>query len=163
MGHGSEEGEPSGFPQRDQAGDEQAAEQLARDAHRQEEGWARRYPALTARRHAAARHDHVDVRGWWVSAEPHMERGSDADAGAEMLRVGCNRQHRLGRRAEEQIVDRRLVLRGDVGDLGRQGEEQIGFAFSEPGARGGALTLGASVGCGSYYKRSAGARSLRRP
>jgi hypothetical protein len=63
MGHGSEEGEPSGFPQRDQAGDEQAAEQLARDAHRQEEGWARRYPALAARRHAAW------TCGWWVSAE----------------------------------------------------------------------------------------------
>ena len=48
MGHGSEEGEPPGFLQRDQAGEEQAAEQLAQDAHRQEEGWARRYPALPA-------------------------------------------------------------------------------------------------------------------
>src|ERR1700722_16181650 len=80
-----------------------------------------------------------------------MEHGSDPDAGAEMLRVGGNRQNRLGRRAEAQTADRRLVLRGDVADLGRQGEDdmevaarqQIGFAFSEPGARGGALTLGA--------------------
>ena len=37
--------------------------------------------------------------------------------GAEMLRVGRDRQHRLRRRAEQQIVDDRLVLQGYVRDL----------------------------------------------
>jgi len=80
---------------------------------------------------------------------PGVEHGGDADPGAEMLRVGCDRQHRLGRRAEQQVVDRRLVLEGDIGDLGRQGEDdmevsnrqQVGLARREPGARGGALAL----------------------
>src|SRR5579863_9550283 len=80
---------------------------------------------------------------------PCMEHGSDPDAGAEMLRVGGDRQYRLGCRAKQQIVDRRLILRGDVGDLGRQGEDdmevsdrqQVGLALGEPGARGGSLAL----------------------
>ncbi len=82
---------------------------------------------------------------------PGVEHGSYADLGAEMLRIGGDRQHRLRRRPEQQIVDQRLVLEGDVGDLGRQGEDnvevadrqQVGLALGEPGACGGALALGA--------------------
>jgi hypothetical protein len=54
-----------------------------------------------------------------------VEHGRDPDAGAEVFWVGGDRQHRLGRRAEQQVVDRRLVLEGDVGDLGRQGEDDM--------------------------------------
>jgi hypothetical protein len=49
-----------------------------------------------------------------------VEHGGDADARAEMLRIGGDRQHRLRRRPEQQVVDERLVLERDVGDLGRQ-------------------------------------------
>ena len=70
---------------------------------------------------------------------------------APRCRVGGDRQHRLGRRVEQQIIDDRLVLEGDVGDLGRQGEDdvevadrqQVGLALGQPGARGGALAFGA--------------------
>jgi hypothetical protein len=48
-----------------------------------------------------------------------MEHGGEADAGAEMLWIGADGEQRLGRRAEQQIVDDRLVLIGDGGDLGR--------------------------------------------
>ncbi len=80
-----------------------------------------------------------------------MEHGRDADAGAEVLRVRRNGHHGLGRRAEQQVVDRGLVLPGDVGHLGRQGEDdvevadrqEIGLALREPCPRGRALALGA--------------------
>ena len=67
-----------------------------------------------------------------------------------MARIFGNRQHRLGRRVEQQAIDRGLVVECNVSDLGRQGEDdvevsnrqQVGLALGEPGARGGALTLG---------------------
>ena len=65
--------------------------------------------------------------------------------------IGGDRQHRLGRRPEQQVVDGGLVVERDVGDLGRQREDdvevsdrqQVGLALGQPGARGGALALGA--------------------
>ena len=65
--------------------------------------------------------------------------------------IGGDGQHRLGRRPEQQIIDHRLVLPGDVGDLGGQREhdvevadrQQVGLARRQPVARGGALALGA--------------------
>jgi hypothetical protein len=41
-----------------------------------------------------------------------------------MARIGANRQHRLGRRVEQQVVDRGLVVECDIGDLSRQGEDK---------------------------------------
>jgi hypothetical protein len=79
-----------------------------------------------------------------------VEHGGDADAGAEMLWIGGEGEQCLGRRAEQQIVDHRLVLVGNRGDLGWQGEDQmeiadrqqIGLAGGEPVLRRGALALG---------------------
>lgn len=76
-----------------------------------------------------------------------MKHRGNADAGAEMLRVGSDGRHRLGGGLEQQAIDRRLVLERDVGDLGRQREddmevadrEQVGLAFGEPRSRGGPL------------------------
>ena len=45
-GEAAEEGKPAGVVEGDQAGEEQAAEQLAQDAHRQEERRSRGDPAL---------------------------------------------------------------------------------------------------------------------
>src|SRR6266571_5520786 len=81
---------------------------------------------------------------------PSMEHGGDADAGAEMLWIGSDGEQCLGRRAEQQIVDHRLVLVGDWGDLGRQGEDymeiadrqQISLARGKPVPCHRALTLG---------------------
>jgi hypothetical protein len=79
-----------------------------------------------------------------------VEDGGDADAGAEVLRVSRDRHHRLRCCAEQQIVDDRLVLQGDVSDLGGKREDdmevadrqQVGFALGQPGARSGALAFG---------------------
>ena len=79
-----------------------------------------------------------------------MQHRSDADAGAEVLRVRGDGRHRLRRRLEQQPVDRHLVLPRDVGDLGRQREDdvevadrqQVGLALGEPGAGRRALAAG---------------------
>ena len=76
-----------------------------------------------------------------------MQHGDDADAGAEVLRVGGNGGHRLGRGLEQQTVEGGLVLERNVGDLGGQCEhdvevadrEEVGLALGQPGARGRAL------------------------
>ena len=70
------------------------------------------------RRDAAARHDHVHVRMVGHRRAPCVEDGGDADARAEMLGVRRDRQHRLRCRLEQQVVDHRLVLERDIGDLG---------------------------------------------
>jgi len=80
-----------------------------------------------------------------------VEHGGGADASAEVPGIGGDRQQRVGGRAEQEVVDDRLVLVGDRGDLGRQREDdveivdrqQIGLAGREPILRSGALTLGA--------------------
>jgi hypothetical protein len=45
-----------------------------------------------------------------------------------MFAIGRDGQHRLRRRLEQQVVDRRLVVEGDVGDLGRQREDNVEVA-----------------------------------
>jgi hypothetical protein len=80
-----------------------------------------------------------------------MEHGSDADAGAKVLWIGGDGQHRLRCGFEQQIVEQRLVVEGKGADLGGQREhdmevadrQQVGLALGEPGACGGALALGA--------------------
>ena len=149
VGDRPEESEPSGIVQRDQPGEEQPTKQLAEHANREQEGRPRRDPAATVRRDAAARHDHVDVRMVGHRRTPCVEHGGDADACAEMLAIRRDRQHRLRRRLEQQVVDERLVVEGDVGDLGRQREhdmkvadrQEVGLALGKPCPRGSALAL----------------------
>src|SRR5277367_3571250 len=54
----AEGGKPACVVECDQSGEEQTAEQLAKDAHRQEKCRPRRYPALSIECDTAARHDH---------------------------------------------------------------------------------------------------------
>ena len=80
---------------------------------------------------------------------PGVQHGDEADLGAEMLGIGGDRAQRLGRGLEQDGVDRRLVLEGDLGDLGRQREDdvevgdrqQLGLPRGEPVSAGLALAL----------------------
>ena len=82
---------------------------------------------------------------------PGVEHGGDADPCTQMARIGSDRQHRLGRRLEQQVIDRGLVVERDVGEFGGNAEhdvevsdrQQVSLALGQPGARGGALALGA--------------------
>src|SRR6266851_5056025 len=131
--------------------EKKAAEQLRKDPNREQESGARGDPPLAIERDAAARYDHVNVRMMRHRRAPGVKDGGDADAGAEMTPVGGDREHGLRRRPEQQIVDHRLVVEGDVGDLGRNGEDdmeiadrqQVGLTCGQPLARRGGLALGA--------------------
>ena len=132
-------------------GQEEPPEQAGKHPHRQEEAGLAAHPARAVERYPAARHDHMDVRVVGHRRAPAVEHGGGADASAEVPGIGGDRQQRLGRGAEQEVVDDRLVLVGDRGDLGRQREDdveiadrqQIGLAGGEPILRRRALALGA--------------------
>jgi len=71
---------------------------------------------------------------------PAVEHGGGADPGAEVPGVSGDGEQGLGRRAEQQVVDNRLVLVSDRGDLGQHCEDhvevanrqQVSFAGGEP-------------------------------
>ena len=60
----------------------------------------------------------MDVRVVGHSRAPAVEHRGRADASAEVLGIGGDREQGLGRRAEQQVVEHRLVLVGDWRDLG---------------------------------------------
>ena len=78
-----------------------------------------------------------------------MQHGGGADARAEVLGIGGDRRQCFGGCAEQEVVDHRLVLQGDLADLRRQREhdvvigdrQQIGLARLEPPLRRRALAL----------------------
>jgi len=96
-----------------------------------------------------------------------VEHRDEADASAEMLGIGRDRERGLGRGFEQQVVDHRLVLIGDVGDLRRQcvhhmkvrHREEIGLARGQPLPGGCALALRA-VPVAATVVRDLGVRAL---
>src|SRR3984957_14807418 len=103
---------------------EQPSEQAREHAYRQEEAWPARYPACAVERDAAARHDHVDMGMMRECRAPGVQDGSYPDASSQVLGVGRDGEQRLGRCLEQDIVDLRFVLIGDVADRRRQREDQ---------------------------------------
>ena len=85
------------------------------------------------------------------SSRPGVQDREDTDAGAEVLGIGRDGQHGLGRSLEQDAVDCGLVLVGYIGDLSRQREhdvevrhrQEFGLAIGQPLACSSALTLGA--------------------
>jgi len=80
---------------------------------------------------------------------PTMQHRRHADPGAEMLGIGGDRKHGLGRRLEQKAVDFRLVLPGDGADRRGQREhhmvigqgQKLGFALRQPLASRCSLAL----------------------
>ncbi len=80
---------------------------------------------------------------------PGVKHGGDANARAKMARVGGDGEHRLRRRAEQQVVHLRLVLQGNVSEFGGNAKDdveipdrqQIGLARGQPFARLGSLAF----------------------
>src|ERR1700737_2052947 len=84
-----------------------------------------RYPSQAVCRNNATGHDAVEVRMMVEVLAPGVQHGRDADLGAEVLRIGGDRQEALGGGLEQEAVDRRLVLIGDGTDLSRQREDDV--------------------------------------
>jgi len=69
-----------------------------------------------------------------------VEHGGEPDAGAEVLGVGRDGDQGLGGGFEQQVIDDRLVVIGDIGDRSGQGEDdmeirhgqEIGLAVGQP-------------------------------
>jgi hypothetical protein len=78
-----------------------------------------------------------------------VQHGGEPDARPEVLGVGGDGDQGLGSGLEQQIIDDRLVLIGDVGDRGRQGEDdmeirhgqEFGLAVGQPLPGSGGLAL----------------------
>src|SRR4051812_25391239 len=79
----------------------------------------------------------------WVVLQglaPGMENHGHAELGAEMPGVGRDGGERLGGRAEQDRIDRSLVLKGNLADRRRQREDdmevrprqQLGLPLCEP-------------------------------
>jgi hypothetical protein len=71
------------------------------------------------------RHDHVRMGVVRQCRSPGVEHGGDADPCAQVSGIGGDREHRLGRRVEQQVVNSGLVVESDVGDFGGNGEHDV--------------------------------------
>ena len=97
----------------DKAGQEEPPEQAGQHPDRQQKAGPTGDPACPVERDPAARHDHVDVRMVGHRRAPGVQHRGGADPGAEVLGIGGDGEQSLGRGAEQQVVDNRLVLVGD--------------------------------------------------
>ena len=107
---------------------EQPPEQARKHLHRQEKAGLAAHPARPIERYPATRHNHMHVRMVGHCRAPAVEHGRGADARAEVLGIGGDRQQRLGGRAEQEVVDDGLILVGERGDLGRQRKDDMEIA-----------------------------------
>ena len=148
-GEVAEEGQAAGLVERGEAFEKEPAEETRQHAHGQEEAGLTGDPARRVRRQAAAGRDDVDVGMVGERRAPGMQHGGEADARAQMLRVGGEGGQRLGGGPEQEVVDGGLVLERDGADRGRQGEDDViirnrqefGLAVFEPLPRRGGLAL----------------------
>jgi hypothetical protein len=119
---------------------EAPAEETREHAHRKEEAGPAGNPARALERRPAAGHNAMEVRVVMKILPPGVEHGKEADLGPEVLGIGSDGTQRIGGRAEEDVVDRGLVLEGDRRDLRRQREDdmevwhgqQLGLPLVEP-------------------------------
>ena len=149
LGEVAEEAERAGLEGGLQAFEEQTSVKPREHAHGRKEAGAAGDPTCSVQRRPAAGRDAVDVRMMMQVLAPGVEHGHEADLGSRMLGVRGDRAQSLGRRLEENAVDDRLVLEGDLGDRRGHGEDdvailrrqQFGLPLGEPLGARQALTL----------------------
>jgi hypothetical protein len=86
---------------------------------------------------------------WEEVLPPSVQHRGHADRGPEMLGIGGDGLHRLGRRAKQDVIDDRLVLQRNAGDRRRHSEhdmevrnrQQVALAIREPLGAGETLAL----------------------
>ena len=121
----AEEGQAASLMQGRETFEEEAAEESRKHAHGQKEAGPAGDPARAIPRQAAAGNDDVDMGMMGERRAPSVEDGGEADARAQMLRIGGDRDERLGCGPEQEVVDGGLVLERDGADRRRQGEDDV--------------------------------------
>jgi hypothetical protein len=104
---------------------------------------------LAVEREAAAGDDDMGVRMVGERRSPGVQHGGEPDARAKVLGVNRDGDQGFGGDFEQQVIDNRFVLVGDIGDRSRQGEDdmeigyrqQLGSAVGEPLLGSGGLAL----------------------
>ena len=91
----------------------------------QEEPWFAGDPPGAVWRQAAAGDDHVDVRVVCQRRSPGMKDAGHTHPRAHALGVGRDGHDGLGRRLEQQAIDRLLVPIGDLRDFGWHREDDV--------------------------------------
>ena len=99
---------------------EQAPEEAGEHPDGQKEAGSAGDPMLAVWGEAAAGYDDMGMRMVGQCRSPGVQHGGEPDARAEVLGVGRNRDQGLGGGFEQQVIDDRLVLIGNVGDRSRQ-------------------------------------------
>ncbi len=85
-------------------------------------------------------HDAMDVRMMMEILAPGMKHGDEPNLGAEVGGIGRDSSQRLGRRFEQDRIDRRFVLESDLRHRRRQREhdmevrhrQQFGLSCGKP-------------------------------
>ena len=92
----------------------QTSEQSGQDPHWQEEPWPTRLPMLSIVCDAATGDDAVDMGMMSHGRAPGMQHHGDADTCAEVFGIGGNGEQGFAGGLEQQMIDQRLVLIGDI-------------------------------------------------
>lgn len=128
---------------------ELAPEEAAENAHGQEEARSAGLPGASVVGQAAGGEHTVHVRMMDQGLAPGVEDDEEAEASAEVARVGGDLLKRLGGRAQQEVVDDLRALECERRERLGQGEDDVrvghrqhlGLAGVEPTGLGTALTL----------------------
>jgi hypothetical protein len=130
---------------------EQAPEQTGEYAHGQEEARSAGDPTFPIDRQSPAGSDPVHMGMMGHRRAPGVQHQGHADTGAQVSGVGRNDTQGLGGRLEQDAVDHRLVVPGDIADRCGQRKDQVvvlygqevGLTGFQPAPGRTALALGA--------------------
>jgi len=114
-----EEAQLTGLVGADECFEEQASEQPRQHPHRQEESGLAGNPLLATDRETATRNDPVNMGMVSQARSPGMQDQGEADVGPQVFRIAGDDPQGLGGRPEQNVIDRRFVVVGDIADRGR--------------------------------------------
>jgi len=110
-----------------QSGDELAAKDATEYAHREEEGIAGMDPAGVIGRKTSGRNQTMQMRMEQQVLPPTVQHGQEADLCAEMFRIGGNLEQSLGGSVEQQVIEDLLVDQGQMREMMRHREDDVGI------------------------------------
>ena len=105
--------------------EEQPSEQPRQHPYRQEESGLAGNPLLTIDRETTTRNDPVNMGMVSQGRSPGMQDQGEADICPQVFRVTGDDAQGPGRCLEQDLIDHRFVVVGDIADRCSQGEDQV--------------------------------------